>query len=185
MEKMKTYVITLSKRFMKGHPRAGEPTRFRCKFFMGRAFCDACLYNCGYDGTVNNRSCSRNAIIENGRLCNSPKIHTIRGNFPFWEKRIKEVQEGKAILSIRQWTGEPYKSKQEVLINLSQKDGVGIQKLEYDQMLGWFIDDTDSDITSEAIAGNDGLSFKDWQAWFPKAKNSEPMAIIHFTSFRY
>lgn len=179
---MKTYVITLSKNFMKGHPRAGEPTRFRCKFFMRREFCDACLYNCGYDGTVNNRSCSRNVIIENGKLCNSPKIHTIRGNYPFWEKRIKDVQEGKAILSIRQWTGKPYQSKQETLINLTQKDGVGIQKFLYRD--GWFVD-CPKFYGLEEIARNDGLSLEDWQAWFPKVKNPEPMAIIHFTSFRY
>lgn len=46
------------------------------------------------------------------KVLNKKKIHTIRANFPLWEKRIKEVQEGRAVLSIRQWTGEPYRSKQ-------------------------------------------------------------------------
>ena len=183
---MKTYVITLSKRFMKGHPRAGEPTRFRCKFFMGREFCDACMANCGYDGTVNNRSCSRNAIIENGKLCNSPKIHTIRGNYPFWEKRIKDVQEGKAILSIRQWTGKPYQSKQETLMNLTQKDGVGSQKLTlYGSLCNFLIDDKPANQYIYKLPNNDGLTVSDWEKWFKGYDLAQPMAIIHFTSFRY
>ena len=33
---MKTYVITLSKNFMKGHPKAGEPTYFFEKFLKGQ-----------------------------------------------------------------------------------------------------------------------------------------------------
>lgn len=32
MSTLKTYVITLSKNFMKGHPKAGQPTNFREKF---------------------------------------------------------------------------------------------------------------------------------------------------------
>ena len=37
------------------------------------------------------------------------------------------------------------------------------------------------------LAENDGLTFADWKAWFsnPKYDLSEPMAIIHFTKFRY
>ena len=92
---MKTYVITISKNFMKGHPKAGRPTMFKEKFL------------------------------------NKEKIHTIRGNYPLWEKRIKEVQEGKAILSIREWIGVPYKEKQVVIKDLTCDDGVGIQKLTF------------------------------------------------------
>lgn len=33
---MKTYVITLSQVFLKGHKRSGEPTYFRDRFFYGR-----------------------------------------------------------------------------------------------------------------------------------------------------
>ena len=37
------------------------------------------------------------------------------------------------------------------------------------------------------LAENDGLTLADWEAWFsnPKYDLSEPMAIIHFTKFRY
>jgi hypothetical protein len=35
------------------------------------------------------------------------------------------------------------------------------------------------------IALNDGLSFADFKAWFQDYDLSKPMAIIHFTDFRY
>ena len=52
---------------------------------------------------------------------NGKKIHTIRANYNLWEARIKEVQEGKAVLSIRQWSGLPYRSKQYEITELSKK----------------------------------------------------------------
>ncbi len=36
----------------------------------------------------------------------------------------------------------------------------------------------------QEIAKNDGLSFEDFCEWF-KVRNKKPMAIIHFTDFRY
>lgn len=149
--KKKTYVITLSKNFLKGHPKAGQPTNFKDKFLSGE------------------------------------KIHTIRGNYPLWEKRIKEVQEGKAILSIREWIGVPYKEKQVVIKDLTVDDGVGIQKLTFEagNFGSQFVDDAYCYAVLETPAKNDGLSFEDFKDWFKKYKLSEPMAIIHFTNFRY
>ena len=46
-----------------------------------------------------------------GRACFLVKLHTIRANYPLWEKRIKDIQEGHAVLSVRQWSGKPYRSK--------------------------------------------------------------------------
>ena len=43
------------------------------------------------------------------------KIHTIRTNFPYWEKKIKKIQEGNAQLIIFEWEGKPYRSKQKNL----------------------------------------------------------------------
>ena len=86
---MKTYVITLSRYFPAKHSKAGEPTQFRDAFYEGMVF------NRGSECT-----------------CLRPKLHTIRANYPLWEKRIKDVQDGKAFLSIRQWTGRPYWSKE-------------------------------------------------------------------------
>lgn len=196
MNKIKTYVITLSPFFLKGHPKSGKPTRFRCKFLMGRNLSDACIWDCSYDGVENTqRSCSRNAIVEDGKPWKFPKIHTIRTNYKLWEKRIREVQEGNAVLSIRQWSGKPYRSKQVVIANLTKNEGVGIQPLKitrFIEKLGnkeYVAISVDGDIkntlTLEEIAHNDGLSFEDWAAWFKDADTSQDMAIIHFTSFRY
>lgn len=40
-------------------------------------------------------------------------------------------------------------------------------------------------IDREILANNDGLSKEDWQEWFRGYDLSKPMAIIHFTKFRY
>lgn len=118
------------------------------------------------------------------KFLNGEKKHTIRANYPLWEKRIKEVQEGKAVLSVRQWTGKPYRSKQVEIARLTAKDGVGIQKLEiFDLMRPAKVDGRLVDLTD--LAHNDGLSFSDWYHWFRGYDLSEPMAIIHFTKFRY
>lgn len=146
---MKTYVITLSKVFPKGHPKQGEPTHFREAF-------------------------------------RTKKLHTIRANFPLWKKRITEVQEGKACLSVRQWTGAPYRSKQEEIARLTAQDGVKVQMVKFrgndlaDPRLAakWHLN-------PKTLAANDGLTFEDWQEWFKDYDRSQPLAIIQFTDFYY
>lgn len=181
---MKTYVITLSQQFPKGHRRAGEPTRFRCAFLQGRDICRDCLGGCNYDGNAEahpGRTCSRN-------LWTYHKIHTIRANYPLWKKRFEEIECGAACLSIRQWTGKPYRSPQVEIGRLTKSDGIGIQILSFPD------GDISAPIVSDGrrvmldldnLSRNDGLSYSDWYKWFEKYDHSKPMAIIHFTSFRY
>ena len=164
---MKTYVITLSRCFPAKHSKAGEPTQFRDAFYAGLVFNrgSECLYV-------------------------RPKLHTIRANYPLWKKRIKEVQEGKAFLSIRQWTGRPYWSKQIEIARLTAKDGVGIQKLSFDKDKDGvssfkFFDIDGRCFDRKTLANNDGLSLADWCDWFRGYDLSKPLAIIHFTKFRY
>ena len=160
MKKMKTYVITLSRHFLANHKRAGEETHFKEKFLLGQGLTD-------YDTP------------------SIAKIHTIRANYPLWEKRIKEVQDGRAVLSIRQWIGKPYRSKQVEIATLTAENGVGVQKLEfYNNTLGLCHIGIVYQRKYE-LAHNDGLSFEDWKEWFRGYDLSEPMAIIHFTKFRY
>ena len=155
---MKTYVITLSRSFLSGHPRVGEPTGFRDKFLR------------------------------------KEKIHTIRGNYHLWSKRIREVCGGQAVLSIREWTGAPYRSPQAEIARLTYKDGVGIQLLKLDDYQGngpqvYALNEAleleGEPVSAEDLARNDGLSLKDWRAWFKKVGKFESLAIIHFTQFRY
>lgn len=158
---MKTYVITLSRHFLVNHKRAGEETHFKEKFLLGQGLTD-------YDTP------------------SMAKLHTIRANYPLWEKRIKEVQEGNAVLSVRQWSGKPYCSKQIEIARLTAANGVGIQMLRFlgDNFNGGYI--RNGVFPSDKIlAKNDGLSLADWEEWFGGYNFSEPMAIIHFTKFRY
>lgn len=168
---MKTYVITLSKRFPAGHNRAGDLT------FFHEALSNA-LHNTEATLTVDDADDTSIKIYER-------KIHTIRANYPLWDKRIAEVEQGEACLSIRQWTGKPYHSKQVEIARLTKEDDVGIQRLEFvNGKLGLPRIGIVYQRKNE-IALNDGLSFEDWENWFKNYDLAQPMAIIHFTKFRY
>ena len=108
------------------------------------------------------------------------KIHTIRANYELWEKRAKQINEGKAILSIRYWSGKPYNSKQVEICTLEK---IGIEKLENPTNFV-FAPIEGKQINWRDVAKNDGLTFEDFCEWF-KVRQNNPMAIIHFTEFRY
>lgn len=165
---MKKYVITLSQVFPATHIRKGEQTGFKDKFLaaIGKA-----------DGDW-------------------LKFHTIRANYDLWKKRFDEIAAGNACLCIRQWAGRPYCSKQVELAMLTREDGIGLQELYFpsnclryarvDTKKHFFSTDTEyEECHFKTLAYNDGLSFEDWQEWFKKYDISKPLAIIHFTSFRY
>lgn len=124
--------------------------------------------------------------IKDGR-----KIHTIRGNYELWAKRIAQVQAGEAVLSLRYWEGRPYFSKQVEFLQLGKDDGVGIQQLKFNLdmvtrprvwSIGWW-----DAIDNEKLAQNDGLLYMDYTNWFQTGGYdlSKSMAVIHFTTFRY
>lgn len=119
------------------------------------------------------------------------KIHTIRKNYPLWKKRIEQVQKGEAILSIRVWTGTPYKSPQKEIIQLNQSSGIGVQPIYIDFVNQWFetpLDDNEKDFyyhTTKDLSKNDGLSEDDFEKWFKGTSLDEKLVIIHFTKFRY
>ena len=119
-----------------------------------------------------------------GKFLKKEKIHTIRANYELWRKRMAEVQAGRAVLSVRQWTGKPYASQQEEIARLTAEDGVGIQKLELtNDLVGGIIGDHQYSYVS--IAKNDGLDPSDWLTWLSCHELFKPMAIIHFKKFRY
>lgn len=116
------------------------------------------------------------------KIANGEKIHTLRGNYSWWLPRIQEVAAGKAKLSIRIWSGIPYRSKQIEMLSFTGPD-IGIQKLDFN-LLGWFVDGVDFSVTMSELAKNDGLHISDFIAWF-KGEKIEDYAIIHFSDFRY
>ena len=147
MEKLKCYVLTVSKTFPVKHPRKRQLT------------------------------CFASMILKN------LKKHTIRVNYELWKKRIDEVNKGKAYISLRQWSGLPYKSKQ-VEFKQLHKGEVGIEKLQLTP-LGWFINDKVTKFEMKDFASNDGLAFLDFVEWFKGANFFKEMAIIHFSTMRY
>ena len=173
---MKTYVITLSQTFPVTHPKAGLQTFFKTKLEQTNVI--------PFDET--NRK-----PVPDGQP--QLKRHTIRANDPLWRKRFDEIEKGVACLSIRQWTGKPYASKQIEIGRLTKNDGIGIQKMEFLTPKDGYTEDAFVWIAGrvfryderERIAHNDGLTLDDWESWFAGYDKTQPLAIIHFTKFRY
>lgn len=160
---MKTYVITVSEYFPKTHIRSGDETGFPEKILSALEMDNLLVHKCFQKPPE--------------------KIHTVRANYPLWKKRFEKIDRGDACLSIRRWTGTPYRSKQEEIVRLTKKDGIGLQELVHpDCFISASIEGKQVDWSD--IAKNDGLLFEDFCEWF-NVRQKEPMAIIHFTKFRY
>lgn len=115
------------------------------------------------------------------------KLHTIRSNYPLWKARFEKIEAGKACLSVRFWEDKPYRSKQVELARLTAEDGIGLQMLSFAPFYTLTVPFVDSHrIAPDTLAANDGLSLQDWRDWFlGTADLTSPLAIIHFTKFRY
>ena len=160
----KIKVLLLSKVFPKGHPRVGKPTLFKDKIFI--------VENLTYPSVWSPDGC---------------KIHTIR-NTSDWIMVSEKINMGKMVLSVRQWSGIPYKSIHDD--EIFQLCKIGIQKITIANRVSeyqCYVDGLLTDITT--IAQNDGLSKQDFIDWFkPYFKKGDMLwngVIIHFTDFRY
>lgn len=167
---MKKCVLMISKTFPASHYKAGQPTCFADK--IKRAH-------------LGIRDVSRKLIFDQ-----MYKYHTIRANCDYWEECFRYIDAGDAYLSIREWAGIPYRSKQIELMRLTKNDGIGLQKLTFekdffitDRLCRPFIDGLRQDVS--LLANNDGLHLSDWLFWFEKYDLDKPMAVIQFTNFRY
>lgn len=174
---MITYYLTLSQVFPSTHARAGEPTGFEASF-RNAQMCAKCRER-------STGMCMQECVV--GYL----KRHTIRANYEFWAKRFEKIAAGEAVLSIRQWVGKPYGkgSTQREIARLTREDGIGLQRLDFPHgtlSTAW-IDWGKRRLSCplEGLANNDGLSLADWREWFISYDLSKPMAIIHFTKYRY
>ena len=170
MNKIKTYNIMLSRVFPETHPKAGQPTGFSDKVLANFRYPT-------YDPT----------------LLDHKKLHTIRANYKLWKKRFEEVERGDAVINLRVWIGKPYRSKTLLIKTLTSKDGIGLEKLEIVRTIDFgrpiwmlYLNGRQQDCNFlKSLAQNDGLSLEDWFAWFESYEKNKPMAIIHFTPFRY
>lgn len=111
------------------------------------------------------------------------KIHTIRSNYELWEKRFEQIERGEAYLSVRQWSGLPYRSKQHEIFRFDYRHKIGIEKLCLTEQ--GFMSIGNNIIDLNILAENDGLSKMDFIDWFRSFKIGEEKVIIHFTNFRY
>lgn len=116
------------------------------------------------------------------------KKHTIRNNPEWWQPRIEKVAAGEALLSLRQWSGIPYRSKQRKVWNVAKYHCPGIEYIKRSHTIGEFIisDGTGfSAFPAREIAKNDGLEVEDFLDWFQDWPVGEWKVIIHFSIFRY
>jgi hypothetical protein len=139
------------------------------------------------------------------KILTGEKKHTIRQNYHFWKKRIDEINAGKAILSVRQWTGKPYNSEQKEIKQFKQGE-VGYQRVTIEQKpVGKFSDYTvllsvgvldpgQKRVTGDGykylsgkkikqLAENDGITIEQMQKFFNKGVLDG--IIIHFSDLRY
>lgn len=122
------------------------------------------------------------------------KKHTIRGNAELWEHRAEEINAGRAILSVRQWSGKPYEPGSHQ-IEIARHTRLGTQRVKisfsvpFDKFISVYQDDGDihHPLFFE-VAQNDGLSPDDFIDWFNTTKKKKLVfkgIILHFTDMRY
>jgi hypothetical protein len=176
-------VVLLSKTYFPKHPKAGQETHFTQKVMNEIKnetwqICRDCRVVEKFDG-----NCCGYLPMKIGK-----KIHTCRSNYNYWVKKIARLKETGGVLSVRQWSDVPYRSPQETAVDIPAEI-VGVQKLTFGKDRGEmrfdFFDIDGKYVALEALANNDGLSLEDFKSWFKGYNLSEPLAIIHFTKFRY
>jgi hypothetical protein len=142
-------VITVSRNFPKGHPKAGQPTYFVEKIWRSLS-------------TGKNEVISTSDDLNNERyyFLNrdfNPKHHTIRAG-----KRWKTGD----MASLRVWSGKPYNSPQIIIapdVEITVKD-ISM----YNDWNTWIDGKQISQSVFNELAQNDGLSPLDLQNWFKK-----------------
>lgn len=128
------------------------------------------------------------------KLINNEKLHTIRNNYDLWAVNAEKMQTGKYVLSVRQWSGIPRRSKQREVYSTEEAIVVERIAMKYS---------ADNDSISvcienrylsadeiEQLAKNDGTTVDDFKDWFfAKQRNKKDATyngvIVHFTNFRY
>ena len=144
-------VITFSRKFPKGHPKAGLPTFFIEKIYKSLSLMQEVPFELQEEIDF--------SVVNDVHV--PSKLHTIRAG-----KRFKEGD----YFSPRIWSGKPYNSKQ---VEISAPVKV-VKVYEFGMRLNcgdkeFFSGDTDLTPTSLInIAANDGLSLSEFKSWFTK-----------------
>lgn len=186
-QKIKRYRRPVSRYFPKGHPKEGQPTYFVEKILKGLHLL----------GKVTIEDIQKQNIKDFDwhvfETC-YPKIHTCRASLKSWIEIIDKVKSGEFILELYYWSDRPYHKDENgigmvVFATIDKDCGCGVQELLFEEcnILApiaseghWY-----KGLTLEELAQNDGLNPDDFKAWFKGYDLIKPMAIIHFTKFRY
>ncbi len=169
-KKLKTYVIFVSRTYPAYHSKKGQLTHFIDRIIYGIKY-----HNTNYHPNFH---------------WGNDKIHTFRGNYQLWKKRVDEVLDGKAVIVLKYHSLGRYVkgNKQIEFVRLDKNSGVGVQKAELNfKTLVSRIDEDAFNQNIDQLGRNDGLEWEDFREWFLKGKYDlrEPLACIQFTSFRY
>lgn len=162
-------VITLTQKFLKGHPKAGEDTDFIYKFLHGFKdedwYYDYC-YEAGfklgfeYDGDFMDKV---EAFM--------PKSHTIRANNRFKQGDMVSIRTWGNDINPKSGRSGAYHSKQIILA-----PDLEVKKVyKFERYCGKFIleDKVLEDHELIVIAANDGLTLSDFKAWFTEDFNGQ------------
>lgn len=119
------------------------------------------------------------------KVTDGRKVHTCRSNYEYWRAKIEKITATGGVLSVRQWSGKPYRSPQEVITDIPAGI-VGVQKLELrreQQVVSHFTEEGSKPIATtmyydyaakvdgipiplKILAENDGLTVDEFKAWF-------------------
>lgn len=126
-------------------------------------------------------------------LNSGEKKHTIRSNYDLWKVNEEKMRTGNYYISVRQWSGRPYRSKQVEIAKINTPITVQRIQISYhpdNDVVSAIVDGTYfSPEMCKKIAKNDGMSIKDFKEWFfGKQPDSQAIfkgCIIQFTDFKY
>ena len=106
-----------------------------------------------------------------------------------WKHNVEKINESRFFLSIRQWTGMPYRSKQ---VEIKETKNVGYERISmsYDPESGTVKAVINGKPFADVrkLAENDGLKWDEFVDWFFGQGTGRTLfqgVIIHFTDFRY
>lgn len=132
---------------------------------------------------------------------NGTKIHTCRQNYEYWKTKVDALKAANGTLCIREWSGRPYRSKQDTIIEIPASV-VGVERLvltkgkhhvePYRHTITYHRATVEGkEVNIAELARNDGfdnaIDYTDFfKPLFEDAKDGViEMAIIHFTPYRY
>lgn len=130
------------------------------------------------------------------------KIHTCRDNADYWCNKIERLKAAGGTLSIREWEGKPYRSRQITIADIPAEQ-VDVQRLTVQRayvhilnsnaepLVGYRATINDKLVPMKELATNDGFDrerdFEDFiDPLFDKYHSDTiTLAVIYFNNYRY